>query len=133
MPESIIKQYYDALGQGKLLGKKCRQCGAVTFPPTTACEACGSPDQESAELSGRGNLLYVSHGMAPPPNPRFAEIAPYAYGHIRLEEGVYVQAIITGVAVDPATLQGFFERGPCAVEPDIRDVGGLNVLAFKVA
>ncbi|PKO13220.1 MAG: hypothetical protein CVU39_20190 [Chloroflexi bacterium HGW-Chloroflexi-10] len=133
MAESIVKQYYDALGKEKLLGKKCNKCSAITFPPTTACLECGSPDQDWYELSGKGQLLFISHGMAPPPNPRFAEIAPYAYGHIQLEEGVFVQAIITGVSIDPDTLRGYYERGPVAVSPDILEVAGLNVLAFKVA
>ncbi len=132
MAESIIKQYYDALGQGKLLAKKCNKCGTVTFPPTTACQSCGSPDQKWQELSGKGQLHFVSHGMAPPPNPRFSEIAPYAYGHIRLEEGVFVQAIITGVDIDPDTLRTYFEQGLVDVVPDIQEVKGLNVLAFKV-
>ncbi len=131
MTDSIIKRYYDALGTGKLMGKKCEQCGEVTFPPTTACNACGSYEQDWVELSGKGKLLYVSHGMAPPPNPRFNDLAPYAYGHIRLEEDVYLQAIITGVSIDPETLKGFFEAGPVDVVPDILEVQGLNVLAFK--
>ena len=131
MTDSIIKRYYDALGQGKLMGKKCDQCGEVTFPPTTACNSCGSYEQTWVELSGKGKLLYVSHGMAPPPNPRFNDLAPYAYGHIRLEEDVYPQAIITGVSIDPETLKGFFDKGPVDVVPDVLEVQGLNVLAFK--
>ncbi len=133
MADSIIKQYYDALGNGKLLGKKCNKCSAVTFPPTTACEECGSTDQAWLELSGKGEMLFVSHGMAPPPNPRFADIAPYAYGHIKLVENVFVQALITGVEIDPDTLRGHFENGPVAVVPNIQVVKDLNVLAFKVA
>ena len=133
MAESIIKQYYDALGKGKLLAKKCKKCGAITFPATTACQDCGSNDQEWKELSGKGKLLFLSHGMAPPPNPRFAEIAPYAYGHIKLDEGVFVQAIITGVSIDPDTLKSYYARGPVDVVSDIIEVKGLNVLAFKVA
>ena len=133
MADSTIKRYYDALGEGKLLGKKCGQCGAITFPPTTACNDCGSFEQSWTELSGKGKLLYVSHGMAPPPNPRFNDLAPYAYGHIQLDEGAFVQAIITGVAIDPDTLKACFEAGPVEVVPDIQDVEGLNVLAFKQA
>jgi hypothetical protein len=131
MPESVIRKYYEALGQGELWAKKCPKCGAVTFPPTTACENCGDFEQDWVKLSGQGKLLFLSHGMAPPPNPRFAEIAPYAYGHVRLEEGVYVQAIITGIKIDPDTLRGYFEKGPVAVVPDILNIQDLNILAFK--
>ena len=133
MPDSIIKQYYEALGRGELLAKKCRKCASITFPPTTACEKCGCFEQDWVKLSGKGSLHYLSHGMAPPPNPRFADIAPYAYGHVCLEEGVYVQAIITGVAIDPDTLKSYFEKGPIPVVPDVQNIKGLNVLAFKEA
>jgi len=131
MTDSIIKQYYDALGQGKLVGKKCGQCKRITFPPTTACNSCGGYELSEVELTGKGKLLFLSHGMAPPPNPRFNDLAPYAYGHIRLEEDVYLQAIITGVSIDPGTLKDIFEAGPVSVVPDILNVQGLNVLAFK--
>lgn len=131
MTDSIIKQYYDALGEGRLIGKKCDKCDAVTFPPTTACKECGSFDQTWVELSGKGKLLFLSHGMAPPPNPRFNELAPYAYGHVQLEEGTYVQGIVSDIAIDPETLQSYFEAGPIDVKADILKVEGLNILAFK--
>lgn len=131
MPQSIVKHYYDQLGQGRLAARKCKSCRGYTFPPTSACEHCGHTDLEWVELSGRGKLLFVSHSIAPPPNPRFFDIAPYAYGHIVLEEGIYVQAIITGIEADPGVLNQYYEKGPVSVEPDILEVKGLPVLAFK--
>lgn len=132
MTTSVIKRYYDGLAEGTIVATKCRRCDAVTFPPTTACERCGSFEVDWTEFSGKGTLDYLSHGAAPPPNPAFADLAPYCYGHIRLEEGVYVQAIVTNVEVDATVLAEIFERGPVDVEADIIDVGGLPVLAFKV-
>lgn len=131
MSDSIIKQYYDALSQGVLKARKCNTCGAVTFPPTTACCECGSFDQQWEELSGKGKMMFVSHGMAPPPNPRFNEIAPYAYGHILLDEGIWIQAIVTDVCIDPDNLRKMFEDGPKDVVKDIRRVQDLDILAFK--
>ncbi|MGN1155091.1 MAG: zinc ribbon domain-containing protein, partial [Agathobacter sp.] len=29
----IVKQWYTALSNGKIMGKKCTRCGAVSFPP----------------------------------------------------------------------------------------------------
>jgi uncharacterized OB-fold protein len=127
----VIKTYYDRLADGVIVAMKCRKCESLTFPPTTACEHCGSDQLDWTEFSGKGKLIYVSHGAAPPPNPAFAELAPYCYGHILLDEGVYMQAIVTNVAVDPAVLADIFERGPIDVEADIIDVGGLPVPAFK--
>lgn len=131
MPESIVKGYYDSLKKGKIIATKCKACQKYTFPPTTLCEHCGSGELEWTEFSGSGKLLFVSHGIAPPPNPRFNELAPYAYGHVVLEEGVFVQAIITGVEVDPEVLNKYFEKGPVNVVADILEVNGLPVLAFK--
>jgi len=131
MPESIIKKYYEGLKANKIMGTKCKKCGAYTFPPTTACEKCGSFDIDWVEMSGRGKMLLVSHNVAPGPNPRLTPLAPWAYGHIQLEEGVFVQAIITNVAVDPEKLRDYFNKGPVDVIADIKEIGGLPYLAFK--
>lgn len=132
MPESIIKKYYDGLSAKQLVGTKCQKCGKFTFPPTSACEHCGSFDFDWVEMSGRGKLIYVSHNITPAPNPRFTPIAPYAYGHVQLDEGVFVQGIVSNIAVDPKILQEYFEKGPVDVVADIREIGGLPILAFKV-
>lgn len=131
MSQSIIKQYYDGLGKGKIIAAKCKSCGSHTFPPRSACEHCGGTDLEQIEISGRGKLLFVSHSIAPPPNPRLFDMAPYAYGHIELEEGIYVQAIITNIDIDPGELKKYFDAGPVDVEPDILTVKELPILAFK--
>lgn len=131
MATSVIKRYYDALAEGTIVATKCRRCGTLTFPPTTACERCGSDELDWTEFSGKGKLIYLSHGAASPPNPALADLAPYCYGHIELDEGVFVQAIVTNVEVDPTVLAAIFERGPVEVEADIVNVGGLPVLAFR--
>jgi uncharacterized OB-fold protein len=133
MPESILKKYYEGLSQGKIYAHKCDKCGSYTFPPTSSCERCGCFDYTPVEFSGKGTMEYVSHGVNPPPHPRFADIAPYAYGHILLEEGVYVQAIITNVDFSPETLKEYYEKGPVGVVADIRTYADdLPVLGFKV-
>jgi uncharacterized OB-fold protein len=131
MSDSIIKKYYDGLKSGKILATKCNKCGKYTFPPTTRCQHCGRDDLAWTEFSGKGKLMYVSHGMAPPPNQRFVKLAPYAFGHVLLEEGVYAQGIVTNIPIDPETLNEYYEKGPIDVEADIIDVEGLSILAFK--
>lgn len=132
MPESIVKIYYDKLKEGKIIGAKCKKCGNITFPPTTRCTSCKGDEVEWFVLSGKGQLMYCSHGMAPPPHPRFEELAPYAYGHIKLEEGVFTQAIISNVKADTKELQSYFEKGSVNVEADILEMKDIPVLAFKV-
>lgn len=132
MPESVIKHFYDGLEHGVLLAARCSKCSHLTFPPTTACEKCGCFALSETKLSGRGTLEFVSHGAAPPPNPRFADIAPYPYGHIVLDEGIVVQAIIQGVSTDPHALRKIYERGPVKVELDVLRTKDLPVMAFKL-
>ncbi|MCB5174628.1 MULTISPECIES: Zn-ribbon domain-containing OB-fold protein [Microvirga] len=43
-----------ALAEGRLLLQHCRDCEATRFPPAMVCGACGSPDLEWREASGRG-------------------------------------------------------------------------------
>ena len=132
MPESMIRKFYEYLGQGKIMGVKCKRCGEYTFPPYLCCTRCRSREVEWAEMSGEGTLLFVSHNIAPPPNPRFKHIAPYAYGHIKLKEGPIFQAIVTNVKPDPGTMIEYFEKGPVNVKAEIKKFDDLNVVTFKV-
>lgn len=133
MTTSIIKQHYDALKAGKPRAHKCRACGHLTFPMTTACEACGSFDAEDVTLSGKGTLRFASHGAAPPPHPRFAKLAPYVYGHVELDEGIYAQAIITGVPGTPEAVAALYAKLPMKVVLDVIETADLPVLGFKKA
>jgi uncharacterized OB-fold protein len=38
----ILKPYYEAMEDGKVLGMKCDECGDVAWPPLPTCQACGS-------------------------------------------------------------------------------------------
>lgn len=38
----IMKPFYDGLEEGKFLGRKCKECGHVEFPPYAACNECGN-------------------------------------------------------------------------------------------
>lgn len=130
-PASPIQAYYEALAGGALKARKCAKCGKLTFPPTDCCEHCGSFDVTWTQLSGEGQLLFATHNITPACNPRFESIAPYVYGHIRLKEGVTVQAIVRGVEPTPEALRTLFERGPTPVRAEVMIMDGLPILAFR--
>ena len=44
--EPIAKKFYDGVAEGKYLGRKCVECGAIEFPPHLGCNACGCADTE---------------------------------------------------------------------------------------
>jgi hypothetical protein len=77
-------------------------------------------------------VLFISHSMAPPPNPRFNDLAPYAYGHVRLAEGVFVQGIVADVGVEPVEMAALYERCPLPVRARILTVEDLPILAFDL-
>ena len=52
----IAKDYNEALAQNRLLGLKCRACGAITVPPKMVCRQCGSHDMDVTELKGSGKI-----------------------------------------------------------------------------
>lgn len=131
--ESVIRRYYDGLGKGVLHANRCSSCGKLTFPPTTCCEHCGSWQVEDTQLSGKATLLYATHNITPACHPRFEKIAPYVYGHIRLEEGPIVQAIVLGVNPTPGDLEAVFKRGPLPVKAETLQMEDLPVLAFRLA
>lgn len=49
--EMIVKKYYDALEEGKILGRKCPACGHIEFPPYLCCNECGNLDTEWVDLT----------------------------------------------------------------------------------
>lgn len=132
MSESIVKRHYDALRRGGIVGHQCKACGHITFPMTTACEKCASFAYEERALSGKGTLLFASHGVAPPPHPRFAKLAPYVYGHVMLAEGVVTQGIVRNVAGTPEAVEALYAKLPQPVVLHVLETDDLPVMAFEV-
>ncbi len=85
--ERLVKTYYDALEEGKMLGRKCPVCGNVEWPPVYACNACGSYVTEWYEMSGKGEIVELYMPTALSSKPQYKDLEPYAYGLIKTEEG----------------------------------------------
>lgn len=132
MTTSLVTQYYDGLAGGILVSHQCTECGTITFPATSCCEKCGSYDYEDRTLSGRGTLLFASHNVAAC-HPRFEPYAPYAYGHVRLDEGVIVQGILQGVDGTAAAIAELYPKLPLPVRAEVLHTADLPVLTFRLA
>ena len=70
---------------------------------------------------------------SPACHPRFNELAPYVYGHVRLDEGITVQAIVRGVQPTADALCALYERAPVPVVADVMQTPDLPVLVFRLA
>lgn len=80
-----------------IYARKCKECGAIEFPPHYACNACGYHDTEWTTVSGRGVLKSVITPVALNANNTLAAIGPYCFGEVELEEGCSFNSTIFGV------------------------------------
>ena len=95
--EPIVKKFYDGVAEGKYYGRKCKECGAIEFPPHLGCNTCGYHETEWVELSGHGTLVsFVVPGIQND-RPYLKAVAPYGYGAVKLDEGpVYTFVVFAG-------------------------------------
>jgi uncharacterized OB-fold protein len=92
--------YEQFLGEWKIMGSKCKKCGALALPPRPLCVSCYSPEMEWVEFKGTGKLAaFTSISVAPPNLAKegFGRNNPYVVGVVELEEGVKAVARIVGV------------------------------------
>ncbi len=96
--QPILKTFYDSLrDDGKILGLKCKECGAIQFPPVPVCNTCGCMDTEWTEMSGDGELVSFAFnplGMA----PYKSELT--MIGYVRLKEGMLFASQLLNVTED---------------------------------
>lgn len=74
IPERVVKTYYDALEEGKVLGRKCPKCGHIEFPPYLACNECGNLDTEWVDLTNvRAHIDQILKPLVIFPETEFKE------------------------------------------------------------
>lgn len=93
-----VENFYKFCAQRKLMGVKCKGCGALIWPPRGICPKCSSYAFEWKEFKGRGKLLTYTVIHFPP--GQFQALAPYAVGIVKLEEGPQLPGMIRNVALD---------------------------------
>ena len=92
--------YERFLSKEKLMGSRCRKCGAFFVPPRTICIKCYSTEMEWIEMKGKGKLAaFTCIAIGPPfmAKEGYDRKHPYVSGVVELEEGVKVVARIEGV------------------------------------
>jgi uncharacterized OB-fold protein len=102
------KEYSEALKQQKLLGLKCKSCGAVTVPPKMVCRSCASPDLEVLELKGTGRIqTFTTCNVTS--EGREDEV-PYHILLVELDEGPWLMGNLSGVAPEKATMEALMGK-----------------------
>lgn len=114
----IVKTYYDALEEGKILGRRCTKCGHVEYPPYLACNLCGNLDTEWVEL---GSTALCNQILPPPPaffEPELKErVGDYWHGAVEPENCDETSVVLVNVI--PEKLAEARARLPLPVRPVI--------------
>jgi uncharacterized OB-fold protein len=71
-----VNDFIDYLGQGKVMGTRCVDCGRMFFPPRADCYQCLASNIEWFEVTGTGTLVTYSKLEYAPVG--FGEDLPYA-------------------------------------------------------
>ncbi len=92
--------YSQFLKEWKIMGTKCKKCGALALPPRPICVDCFGYEMEWFQFNGKGKLsAFTSIVVAPPAMAKegFGRNNPYIVGVVGLDEGVKTVARIVGV------------------------------------
>ena len=84
--DEASQEFFDGAKGGRLMLLRCSQCGRHRLPGRERCADCWSTETEWTQASGRGKL-YTFGVMHQKYHPAFAEVTPYNYAIVELEEG----------------------------------------------
>lgn len=99
----LVENFYMFCAERKLMGVRCKQCGAVICPPRSICPKCSADTFDWMELKGRGKLLTYTIIHFPP--SQFQALAPYAVGIIKLEQGPQLSGMIKNVKLEDLRIE----------------------------
>jgi len=94
IPISKTQRFWEALGEGKFVTTKCKDCGKLTFPPQADCPNCMSGKAEWVELRTDAELITFTYVQVTPTS--FVDRDPYVVGIGKLKEGLNVLAWLEG-------------------------------------
>ncbi|MGX1563117.1 Zn-ribbon domain-containing OB-fold protein [Streptomyces sp. NPDC055506] len=93
--DAFTRTYWDAAAEGRLLIRRCLDCGRAHHYPREFCPRCWSEDVVWEAASGRATLYTwsVVHRNDLPP---FAERTPYVAAVVELAEGPRMMTELVG-------------------------------------
>ncbi|MBR2562109.1 MAG: hypothetical protein IKE31_08180 [Eubacterium sp.] len=129
--ERIVKTFYDALEEGRILGRKCTKCGHIEFPPYLACNACGNLDTEWVEMPKKAQMIQLLPSSPAFYDPDFHERAgDYMVAAIQPENADPLGTCL--VNVDPSRLSELREKLPLPVKPVIVQEDGYKMVFWEL-
>ncbi|MBR2842562.1 MAG: hypothetical protein IKG00_06320 [Lachnospiraceae bacterium] len=130
--ERIVKTFYDALEEGKILARRCSECGHIEYPPYLACNACGNLDTEWVELPEKVMCNQVLPVSAMFMDPDFkANVGDYAIAAIQPENAFEVGSVL--LHVSPEEVDEIRAKLPAPVKPVIVQEDGYKNVHWELA
>src|SRR5438093_5619602 len=129
----IAEGLFAALPEPHLLGSRCTNCGALTFPQQASCPRCSSLDVQVVPLSRRGTLWTWTSQDFLPKSPPYegpedeTTFRPWLVGYAELEDGLVVEGRLSGFD-DHLPLIG--EELEVTIVPFNTDVQGNDVMLY---
>lgn len=81
----------------RLEGRKCNNCGNISFPPRIVCKKCKSREAEIFHLEGRGKIFSFTKIYQAP--DAFDKTVPYAVALVDLVDGVRITAQLSDIDI----------------------------------
>ncbi len=88
------------LNEEKLMGSRCKGCGALHLPPRPICTKCYGREMEWVEMKGGGKLFAFTTIHVGPTmmcQEGYGRDNPFCSGVVELDEGVKISGRILGV------------------------------------
>jgi uncharacterized OB-fold protein len=103
-----LAEFWAAAARGRLLLRRCDDCGDPIWYPRTFCPGCGSLRTSWSDASGRGRIysFTVVHRSAV---PGYRDATPYVVAYVELAEGPRILTNI--VDCDPGAVRIGMEVG----------------------
>ncbi len=122
-PDLETQPFWDACRDGKLLIKRCAECGRAHFYPRPFCPHCWSTAVDWEEASGRATLYTYSvvHRNDLPPWP---DRVPYVAAVVDLDEGPRMMTNVVDCPPDDVAVG-------MALEATFREEEGWAFPAFR--
>ena len=119
----------------QLIGSRCGDCGATTFPAQSRCPRCSKANMAELLLPRRGTLVSWTTQSFVPVFPYAgdetgASFTPFGVGLVQLDDVVRVEARLT--ESDPEKLD-FGMAVELAIVPFYEDDEGNEVMTFAFA
>jgi len=115
----------------QLIGSRCDECGATTFPVQQWCPRCSAGGMKDVLLPRRGTLVaWTTQGFppgAPYAGPSGEDFVPFGVGLVQLDDVIRVEGRLT--ENDPAKIR-FGQEVELTMVPFTTDADGNEIVTF---